>query len=94
MAVILGLLFTFQGRARTPIRLWNPILVFGQTAFFFYVLHIVLLEVSARVLKVHREMGLGAAYLATVAVLVVLYPLCVWYRRYKVSHPTGWARYI
>ena len=68
--------------------------MFGQTAFFFYVLHIVLLEVSARLLGLHMAMGLGTAYLATVAVLIVLYPCCLWYRRYKASHPTGWARYI
>jgi uncharacterized membrane protein len=94
MAIILSGLFILQGRGHRPTRLWNPILVFGQTAFFFYVLHIVLLEVSARLLGLHMAMGLGTAYLATVAVLIVLYPCCIWYRRYKASHPTGWARYI
>ena len=94
MAIILSGLFMLQGRSHRPTRLWNPILVFGQTAFFFYVLHIVLLEVSARLLGLHMTMGLGTAYLATVAVLIVLYPCCLWYRRYKASHPTGWARYI
>ena len=94
MAIILTGLFILQGRSHRPTRLWNPILVFGQTAFFFYVLHIVLLEVSARLLGLHMAMGLGTAYLATVAVLIVLYPCCIWYRRYKASHPTGWARYV
>jgi uncharacterized membrane protein len=94
MGIILSLLFRIQGKAHGPARLWNPILVFGQTAFFFYVLHIVFLEMSARALHVHEKMGLGTAYLATIAVLVLLYPLCLWYRRYKTSHPRGWARYI
>ena len=26
--------------------------------------------------------------------LLVLYPLCVWYRRYKSAHPDGWTRYV
>lgn len=94
MGVILSLLFRLERRAREPIRLWNPILVFGQTALFFYILHITFLEISARVLNLHMKMGLGTAYVATIAVLALLYPCCLWYRRYKTSHPLGWARYL
>ncbi len=94
MGIILALLFGLQPRARGSARLWNPLLVFGQTAFFFYVLHIVLLELSARGLNLHMEMGLGTTYVATVAALVLLYPFCLRYRRYKAAHPDGWARYI
>ena len=94
MGIILSLLFRLQDRSRGAIRPWNPILVFGQTAFFFYVLHIVILELSARALGVYAKMGLGTTYLATAAVLVFLYPCCLRYRRYKTSHPGGWARYI
>ena len=94
MGIILSLLFGLQNKAHGPIRPWNPILVFGQTAFFFYVLHIVSLEMSARVLNLHMKMGLGTTYMAAIAVLVLLYPCCFWYRRYKTSHPGGWARYI
>jgi len=94
MGIVLALLFGVQGEARGPIRLWNPILVFGQTAFFFYVLHIVILEMTARALNLHEKMGLGTAYIATIAVLILLYPCCLWYRRYKAAHPGGWARYI
>ena len=94
MAIILSLLFRIQGKGQRSMRLGNPILVFGQTAFFFYVLHIVVLEMSARALNLHARMGLGTAYLATIAVLILLYPCCLWYRRYKAAHPGGWARYI
>lgn len=94
MGVILGLLFRVQDRARGAFRLRNPILVYGQTAFFFYILHIVILELSARALHLHLKTGLGTAFAATVAVLVLLYPCCLWYRQYKVSHPRGWVRYI
>jgi uncharacterized membrane protein len=94
MGIILSLLFRLQDEARGPIRLWNPILVFGQTAFFFYILHIAFLELSARALNLHMKAGLGTAYVAATAVLVLLYPCCLRYRRYKTSHPGGWARYI
>jgi uncharacterized membrane protein len=91
MGIILSLLFRLHGGS---VRVSNPLLVFGQTAFFFYILHIVILELSARALKLYMRMGLGTTYLATAAVLVFLYPCCLWYRRYKASHPGGWARYI
>ena len=94
MSIILSLLFRLQARAGGAMKLRNPILVFGQTAFFFYVLHILILEMAARALNLHERMGLGTAYLAAAAVLVLLYPLCLWYRRYKSAHPGGWARYI
>jgi uncharacterized membrane protein len=94
MGILLGFLFRLQEKDRGAIRLRNPILVFGQTAFFFYILHIVILEISARALGMHAKMGLGAAYIATVAVLVLLYPCCLWYRHYKALHPGGWTRYI
>ena len=94
MSVVLGLLFRLQGKARGPQWTWNPLLVFGQTAFFFYILHIVILELSARGLSLDAKMGLGTTYVATMAVLVFLCPCCLWYRRYKASRPGGWARYI
>lgn len=94
MGIILGLLFFFQGKARGAVRLRSPILVFGQTAFFFYIIHIPLLELSARALNLQAKMGLGTTYLATMAVLVVLYPCCLWYRRYKTSRSGGWSRYV
>jgi len=94
MGVILGLLFRFQGKAGERVRLWNPILVFGQTALFFYILHIAFLEISARALNLHMKMGLETTYIAALAVLVFLYPCCLRYRRYKTSHSGGWARYL
>jgi uncharacterized membrane protein len=71
-----------------------PLRVLGQTALFFYLLHVHLLEGAARLLGVKKQLGLGATYLATAVVLGVLYVACSWYRRYKAAHPRGWTRYV
>jgi hypothetical protein len=39
-------------------------------------------------------MPLGKCWNSTVAVVLVLLPLCTWYRRYKRAHPHGWPQYI
>ena len=72
----------------------GPLLVLGQTALFYYVLHVHLLALGAWALGVQHRAGLGATYGAAGATVLVLYPLCVVYRRFKQAHPDGWARYL
>lgn len=67
---------------------------FGQTALFFYLLHIPILFVPAYLFGLEERFGLGATYLATGLALIVLYPLCRRYRAYKSAHPDGWTRYV
>ncbi len=76
------------------VKVLGPLRVLGQTALFFYLLHVHLLEGAVAVLGVKKQLGLGATYLGTVAVVAVLYPVCAWYRRYKAAHPHGWTRYV
>lgn len=94
MCVILGGLFLLQRREGDDVNLDNPVLVFGQTAFFFYVLHIFLYETSSRLLGLHMEAGLGTSTLAMVIGLVVLYPVCRWYRGFKAAHAGTVLRYL
>jgi uncharacterized membrane protein len=75
------------------VKVLAPLRQLGQTALFFYLLHAHLLKGAAKVLG-EKEFGLGVAYLATGVTLVVLYPVCAWYRRYKAAHPHGWTRYV
>jgi len=41
-----------------------------------------------------RKLGVGSAYVGALVVVVVLYPACRWYQRYKAAHPAGWARWV
>lgn len=72
----------------------NPLLVFGQTALFFYLLHQFLLGASAMGLGLSGKGGLLEAYVAAALALVVLYPLCRWYRSYKQAHPRSFVRFV
>jgi hypothetical protein len=70
------------------------LLVLGQTAFFFYLLHVHLLEGAALALGWREKFGVGSAYLGGAAIVLALFPACLRYRRYKRAHPNGWIRYL
>jgi uncharacterized membrane protein len=94
MCLILAGLFVLQRRRGESVNLDNPVLVFGQTAFFFYVVHIFFYEVTARLLGLHMQEGLLVSTVATTVGLVVLYPVCRWYRGFKAKHAGTMLRYM
>jgi uncharacterized membrane protein len=72
----------------------GPLVVFGQTSMFFYLLHIPLLALGAQVLGVEHKLGLGATYGFAALVALLLFPACLWYRGYRAAHPTSFTRYL
>jgi hypothetical protein len=72
----------------------GPLLLFGQTALFFYVIHRILFDGSAQLFDLHATMTLTKIYFVSLAMLVFLYPLCLWYRGYKANHRDSWVRFI
>jgi len=73
---------------------WAPLVLLGQTALFYYLLHAHLLKVASLLLGMHKQAGLLASYLAALGAVLVLLPLCSWYRGYKRARPNGWPQYI
>jgi uncharacterized membrane protein len=73
---------------------WAPVVLLGQTALFYYLLHAHLLDAASYALGMHKSAGLLATYVATVGAVLVLLPVCSWYRGYKRAHPHGWPQYI
>ncbi|MGO8969633.1 MAG: DUF1624 domain-containing protein [Myxococcaceae bacterium] len=73
---------------------WWPLVLLGQTALFYYLLHAHLLKLASLALGMHQKAGLLATYLAALLVVLVLLPVCRWYRGYKRAHPRGWPQYI
>jgi len=40
-------------------------------------------------------LGLGAVYVVWLMVIVMLYPLCRWYQKFKQNNPSkGWLSYL
>ena len=94
MALSLAAAFVLQARlSRAPWRN-DPVLVLGQTALFFYLLHFPLLGIAAAAVGRIGTGGLIDSYAAALGVTAALYPACRWYRSYKAAHPDGWTQYI
>jgi len=81
--------------------------IFGRTAFFYYILHLYLIHALAALnfyLLGHQLEGnpvwyflvpgegyhLAVVYAIWMLVILILFPLCKWYNRYKSSHREQW----
>ena len=93
-ALLLATSFRVARLAPGAARTLTPLAVLGQTALFFYLLHVHVLTLGAHLLGAAHRGGLAATYAASLVVVVLLYPLCAWYRDYKQARPNGWPRYV
>ena len=89
MAMILAVMIRIE--PFIGIRKNGFVLVYGQTALFFYLAHFCILGVLNPFIE---QGGLLQTYLITVLVLVILYPLCRMYRTLKWSHPQSLLRFL
>jgi peptidoglycan/LPS O-acetylase OafA/YrhL len=72
----------------------DPMVVLGRTPMFFYLLHIPLLWLMAKLSGLGHQLGLGATYSFAALAAVLLYPLCIYYGGYRARNPNGIARYV
>ena len=79
---------------KVTVRKNGPLLVFGQTALFFYLVHRLILEGIAHWLDYRGFGDLEETYITATAMLVILYPLCLWYRKVKQAHTQSLLRFI
>lgn len=89
MSVILATLMWLKPKIKVNQN--GPILVFGQTALFFYLAHFIVLSTMTFFLE---PAGLQQAYLAAMITLVALYPICWAYRKVKWRYPESVLRFI
>jgi len=71
------------------------LLVFGQTAMIFYLVHRLILEGTATYGGLRHFSDLNTSLLISAVMLVFLYPFCLWYRGFKAKHPHSiWLKYL
>jgi uncharacterized membrane protein len=98
-ALELGILFLCLALLRTievriGVRENGVFYVFGQTAMFYYLVHRLAFETPATYLGLRGFDGLAATYGVAAVMLVLLYPMCRWYRTVKAEHPRSILKYL
>jgi uncharacterized membrane protein len=69
------------------------LLVYGQTAMFFYLVHRLVLEIPATYFGLRGAGNLATTYLVSAGLLVALYPACLWFRGVKAAYPQSLLKY-
>jgi uncharacterized membrane protein len=92
LCIILSALIAFE--RRIGFRPNGILLVFGQTAMFFYIVHRLAFEVPATYFGLRGAGDLSTTYAVAIVAIVALYPACLWYRRVKAAHPDSFLKYI
>jgi uncharacterized membrane protein len=72
----------------------GPLLVYGQTAMFFYLVHRLVLEIPATYFGLRGFGDISTTYIVWALLLVPLYYACIWYRKMKTSHPDSVLKYF
>lgn len=71
------------------------LLVFGQTAMMFYLVHRLILEGTATHAGLRHYSDLSTTFVISLVLLVLLYPFCLWYRSFKAKHAHSiWLKYL
>ena len=93
MSVIMGFMFYIE--PIIGIRKNGVLLVFGQTAMMFYLVHRLILTGSGTYGGLRDISDLTTAYIVTIVMLILLYPFCLWYRDFKSRHlDSVWLKYL
>lgn len=83
--VLIGLF----ARAGEKLQRWlQPLVVFGQVPLFFYLVHLFVYAALGRLLAL-RGTSLPVMYLFWLLGLLVLYPPCLWYGRFRQRQPAN-----
>jgi len=108
MGLVLGGLLWLdasRGGRDTPARVRDPLSVLGKTALLYYLLHVPLLVGAGAVgaaltrepgspISATPPFGVWATWIAWPLCVLLLYPVCAWYGRYKATHRNLITRYL
>ncbi len=95
LGFLLLALFTALDDPGKPRVALAPLMLFGSTAFFYYLWHVHLAAGTQLLFGFDKTAyGLEKTWLGSLALLLVLAWPTWRYRKYKAAHPDGWARYV
>ena len=94
MGICLWALFVVQRTTQLLNGTRNPVVVFGQTALMFYIVHLMLFVTLPIAFGIQESGGVAGQYIGALIMLTGLYPFCLWYRKYKAEHPGKWVRFF
>jgi uncharacterized membrane protein len=92
LALCLALLIWIE--PKVGVRPNGPLLVFGQTAMFFYLVHRLVLEIPATYFGLRGFGDISTTYIIWALLLVPLYYACLWYRKVKTANPDSFLKYF
>jgi len=92
MAVVLAVMLKLE--PVVGVRENGLLLVLGQTAMFYYLVHRFVFDATANYGGLLGVGTLSATYLVGIVMIAILYPLCRWYRSFKAAHPESFLRYL
>jgi uncharacterized membrane protein len=92
MAVLLAVMMWLE--PLIGVRQNGPLLVFGQTAMFYYLVHRFVFDFAASRFDLLGVGTITATYTVAIVSVIVLYPACRWFRSVKTAHPDSFLRYI
>jgi uncharacterized membrane protein len=90
----LGLALLMKIEPIIGVRTNGPLLVLGQTAMFYYLLHRLILEIPATYFGLRGFGDISTTYIVWAIMLVPLYYACLWYRDFKKVHSDSFLKYI
>lgn len=70
------------------------LLVFGQTAMFYYLVHRFVFDVAATYFGLHDIGTIATTYVVALGMMAILYPACRYFRSAKAAHPQSMLRYF
>ncbi|MFW9902874.1 MAG: DUF1624 domain-containing protein [Candidatus Thorarchaeota archaeon] len=93
MCLALALAFYYQENRQFQ-DLVKPISIFGGTALFFYCAHLVVYGIIPLMLGVKNAFSIQITFIVWVLGLLILYPICIEFRKLKKQYPKSILKYF
>ena len=93
MCLALAFGFYFEKNIRFQ-KLISPILVFGASALYFYCAHLLLYAAIPEMLNLVKSFSVQITLIVWIIGLVLLYPSCLEFQKWKKKYPNSVLKYI